>query len=148
MSVDTTRYIVPRSQLPPVPQFGCSASCDANTNTFSQPPLDGSLCTSEIYEWHAQHSPNHPLFQYRVEADDESVTTISYKDAVKAIYRGGWFLRGALEGTGRKVEGRGKRPIIAVIALSGAPALAFKFPSLKKPHPRRIHFVRSHLACS
>ncbi|KAI0759162.1 hypothetical protein BC629DRAFT_1584384 [Irpex lacteus] len=118
MSVDTTRYIVPRGQLPPVPQFGCSASCDANANTFSQPPLDGSLCTSEIYEWHAQHSPNHPLFQYRVQADVESVTTILYKDAVKAIYRGGWFLRGALEGTGRKVEGREKRPIIAVIALS------------------------------
>ncbi|KIK81855.1 hypothetical protein PAXRUDRAFT_806336 [Paxillus rubicundulus Ve08.2h10] len=32
--------------------------------TFTTPPLDGSLCISQIYDFHAYQSPNYPLFRY------------------------------------------------------------------------------------
>ncbi|KAI0085552.1 hypothetical protein BDY19DRAFT_1020953 [Irpex rosettiformis] len=105
--MDPTRYIVRRGQLPPVPQFARGSS-----ETFSRPPLDGSLNISEIYEWHAHHSPNHPLFQYLT--DNGAVLTVSYKDAIQAIYRGGWLLKTALE----HVQAQQKRSIIAVLSLS------------------------------
>ncbi|KAI5992475.1 hypothetical protein EDD15DRAFT_2168052 [Pisolithus albus] len=31
---------------------------------FTTPPLDGSLCISQIYDFHAHHSPDYPLFRY------------------------------------------------------------------------------------
>ena len=106
--MDPTRYVVSRGQFPPVPQFG-----DNPCETFSQPPLDGTLCTSEIYEWHALHSPNHPVFQYL--ADDGTVATIPYKDINQAMYRGGWLFKAAIEHT----RTQRKRPTIAVLSISG-----------------------------
>lgn len=31
---------------------------------FTTPPLDGSLCISQIYDFHAHQSPDYPLFRY------------------------------------------------------------------------------------
>ena len=95
--------------LPPVPQLPCNRCA-----TFSQPPLDGSLCMSEIYEWHARHSPDHPMFQYL--DDGGSTITISFKDAMYAMHRGGRLLRTAVEAA----QLRSKHPIIAALSLSGA----------------------------
>ena len=99
-----------RNSLPPVPKLRDQAA----TATFSQPPLDGSLSTAEIYEWHAQYSPHHPAFQYL--DDDKTIKTITFSDALQAIYRGGWLLRAAME---KVPQATGKRPVIAVVALSG-----------------------------
>ncbi|KAI0691830.1 hypothetical protein BC835DRAFT_1278821 [Cytidiella melzeri] len=106
--MDPSLYITKRGQLPPVPQIHGTSS-----DTFRQPPLDGSLCMAEIYEWHAHNSPNHPVFQYL--EDTGCAATITFKDAIQAIYRGGWLLRAAAE---RHLQLEGMRPTIAVIALS------------------------------
>ena len=109
-SMSLPQVSAPCSRLPSVPQaqFACHP-CD----TFSRPPLDGSLCISELYEWHARNSPNHPLFQYLEE--DGSAATISYKDATRAMHRGGWLLKAAIEAA----QPQSKHPIIAVLSLSG-----------------------------
>ena len=69
---------------------------------------------AEIYEWHARHSPQHPVFQYL--DDDKNLKTITFLDALQAIYRGGWLLRTAMKKTSRTQE---KRSVIAIVALSG-----------------------------
>lgn len=69
---------------------------------------------AEIYEWHARHSPNHPVFQYF--EDDRTIKTITFADTIQAIYRGGWLLRSVMHDC---VEPREKRHIVAVVALSG-----------------------------
>ncbi|EIN05387.1 acetyl-CoA synthetase-like protein [Punctularia strigosozonata HHB-11173 SS5] len=60
------------------------------SKTFSVPPLDGSLTIPEIYDWHAEHSPDHPLFTYNTSATDKVV--ITFKQGVHAIHRAGGFL--------------------------------------------------------
>ncbi|KAF8154617.1 hypothetical protein B0H34DRAFT_783775 [Crassisporium funariophilum] len=48
---------------------------------FSPPPLDGSLSLPEIYDYHRQHNPNHPLFIY----DDQGVIqTVTWLKAAQA----------------------------------------------------------------
>jgi hypothetical protein len=109
--MDTTLYIPERGQLAPVPTL---REPDNSCSTFTQPALDGSLCISEIYEWHAKYSPNHPVFQYL--DDDGTVATINFVDTVKAMHRGGWLLRTAV---GQQTPAQERRPVIAMIALSG-----------------------------
>ena len=40
----------------------------ANSTTFKRPELDTNLTLPELFEYHAKHSPEHPVFVY---ADDE-----------------------------------------------------------------------------
>ncbi|KAJ7596093.1 hypothetical protein C8J56DRAFT_395210 [Mycena floridula] len=61
----------------PTPQGVSSA-------TFTPPPLDGSLSLPEIYDFHALHSPNHPLFVYH---DGISLQTVNWGQAVRAVHR-------------------------------------------------------------
>ncbi|KAJ3572833.1 hypothetical protein NP233_g2821 [Leucocoprinus birnbaumii] len=58
----------------------------ARSTTFTRPPLDQSLTIPEIYAFHAQKSPNHPLFVF---ADDSTGAnrTIYYPEAYAAIQR-------------------------------------------------------------
>lgn len=56
-----------------------------NSRTFHPPPLDGSLSISEIFEFHAAHSPEHPVFIY---ADGPGDTrTILYPEAWRLVKR-------------------------------------------------------------
>ncbi|KAJ6598643.1 hypothetical protein B0H10DRAFT_2085224 [Mycena sp. CBHHK59/15] len=76
--------------------------------TFKPPPLDGSLLLPEIFDHHAQHNPNHPLFRY-VNADS-IVQTISWSDAVRAFHE-------AARIATRLVNpiDSGARPVIAIV---------------------------------
>ncbi|KAJ3522383.1 hypothetical protein NM688_g8882 [Phlebia brevispora] len=62
--------------------------------TFQAPPLDGSLTLPEIYDWHAEHSPEHPLFVYGNE--EGPVHTITWAEAVRGIHRAGRIVRDAV----------------------------------------------------
>ncbi|KAJ7608939.1 hypothetical protein DFH06DRAFT_1376853, partial [Mycena polygramma] len=53
-------------------------------STFHPAPLDLSLSVPELYEYHAEHSPNHPVFVYS-DIGAESPTSISYSEAWKHI---------------------------------------------------------------
>ena len=107
--MDPELYAPRQTLLPPVPRL-----CDVPHDTFKHPPLDGSLCLSQIYEWHAQNSPTHPVFQYL--EDDRSIQTITFRDIFKAINRGGWLLKDAIQKCSPLED---KRKIIAIVALSG-----------------------------
>ncbi|KAH8116797.1 hypothetical protein DFH11DRAFT_1687657 [Phellopilus nigrolimitatus] len=56
-----------------------------NSKTFKLPPLDGSLTIPEIYDWHLDNTPDHPLFVY---SDPEGVEhKILWPAAVRAFHR-------------------------------------------------------------
>ncbi|OCH89652.1 acetyl-CoA synthetase-like protein [Obba rivulosa] len=70
----------------------CRTLQGANSSTWHRPALDGSLTLPELYAWHAEHSPEHPLF---VHADDEKkLHHIYYPEAFRAIRKAAQFSRG------------------------------------------------------
>lgn len=86
------------------------------SETFKQPPLDCTLAIHEIYEWHAVHSPKHPLFVY--EDKPGSTRTITWSEAVRGIHRITRFIRRAV---GPELESRkdGKAPVVSILATLG-----------------------------
>ncbi|KAK0449007.1 NRPS-like enzyme [Desarmillaria tabescens] len=54
--------------------------------TFTRPPLDGSLTYPEIFDYNAQHSPNHPVFQFY---DQDHIQKITWSEVTKAIHAAG-----------------------------------------------------------
>ena len=99
--------------VPPPPQTQALSS-----TTFRPPPLDGSLTLSELYDWHGENTPNHPLFEY-VELDDsesgQSIRNVIYWPQVRtAIHRVAKLVR---ERTG--YNGSGTQPVLATVAASG-----------------------------
>jgi hypothetical protein len=51
---------------------------------FTLPPRDGSLTLPEIFDFHYERNPNHPLFVY---ANTGGVTNVLYSDVVPALHR-------------------------------------------------------------
>jgi len=94
--------------IPPFPQTQVLSS-----TTFTLPPLDGSLTIPEIYDFHLQHSPNHPLYVYSDDSSSECI--IPFRRAVRAIHRAGGIIRTRIE----SFKSLGKRPIIAILAMTG-----------------------------
>ncbi|KAF9497419.1 acetyl-CoA synthetase-like protein [Pleurotus eryngii] len=52
--------------------------------TFKPPPLNGSLTLPEIYDWHLDHSPNHPLFVFH--SADAKLHRISWSQGVQTVH--------------------------------------------------------------
>ncbi|KAJ7153563.1 hypothetical protein C8R43DRAFT_885444 [Mycena crocata] len=77
--------------------------------TFKQPPLDGSLLLPEIFDHHAQQSPNHPLFTYT--EPDGVVQAISWSRAVGAIHRAACITREHVNMDDPEI-----RPVIGIVA--------------------------------
>jgi hypothetical protein len=86
-----------------------------NSTTFTLPPLDGSLTLPEIYDFHLERSPNHPLFVY---ADGfGSTRVILWCEAVRGVHQAGRIVRSRLEV--EQAVPIGGRPVIAILALAG-----------------------------
>ena len=83
--------------------------------TFKQPPVDGSMMVPEMYDWHAKHSPEHPLFVYP--GEDGEVKTIKWGAAIRALHRAGRWLNGFVNGNSMTNTSDG--PLIAILANSG-----------------------------
>lgn len=79
--------------------------------TFKQPPLDGSLLLPEIFDYHAQYSPEHPLFYY-VDVDN-APHTIPWAKAVQAFHKAAQIVR---QQANEAVE---TRPVIGIVASAG-----------------------------
>ncbi|THH28009.1 hypothetical protein EUX98_g6169 [Antrodiella citrinella] len=78
-----------------------------NSKTFRLPPLDGTLNVPELYDWHLEHTPNHPIFVY---ADDEGKEKLMYwPEASRAVHRAGRLVRSRLRKDGPK------RPVVATL---------------------------------
>lgn len=83
------------------------------TTTFTPPPLDGSLTIAEMWDWHAEHSPEHTLFEYS--DDDGKITSIKWPEATRAMHRGGRIVRDLAEA---HPAATGRKPIVAILASS------------------------------
>ncbi|KAI0067832.1 acetyl-CoA synthetase-like protein [Artomyces pyxidatus] len=64
-------------------------------STFRPPLPDGSLAFAEMVEYHAQRSPEHPLFVF---ADSGTTRTITYSEAWRMVKRAATILRGRSPG--------------------------------------------------
>lgn len=104
----------PESVLPPLPsptqKHGVSSA------TFEQPPVDGSLMIPEIYDWHASHSPEHPLFIYP--EDDGHIEMITWAIATRAIHSAGRWLLSLVRNTAF-APNVNTRPLVAILANAG-----------------------------
>ncbi|PCH42383.1 acetyl-CoA synthetase-like protein [Wolfiporia cocos MD-104 SS10] len=80
--------------------------------TYRQPPLDGSLTLPELYEWHAEHSPEHRLFIY-ADANGE-VQHITWKQAAGAVRTSARLIRERVNWT----PGSSESPVVAILASS------------------------------
>lgn len=76
--------------FPPVP-----TPQGVNSKTFVAPPIDGSLTVPQVFDFNAEHSPNHPWAVYEKLADAESselpehdnLDHITYKQLQRGIHR-------------------------------------------------------------
>ncbi|KAK0492011.1 NRPS-like enzyme [Armillaria luteobubalina] len=57
-----------------------------SSSTFTRPPLDGSLTYPEIFDYNAQHSPDHPVFQFY---DQDHIQKITWSEVTRAIHAAG-----------------------------------------------------------
>ncbi|TFK39396.1 acetyl-CoA synthetase-like protein [Crucibulum laeve] len=80
------------------------------SETFSPPPLDGSLTLPELYDWHLEHT-KHRLFTYS--NDDNYTESISWAQAVNAIHAGAVFIKDVLQWRQPEIS-----PVVGIIALS------------------------------
>ncbi|TFK41528.1 hypothetical protein BDQ12DRAFT_720371 [Crucibulum laeve] len=58
-----------------------------NSKTFTPVPPNPLLTILDIYDWHHQHSSQHPFFVYPDDSSDTNTSTILWGDAVQAVYR-------------------------------------------------------------
>ena len=85
------------------------------SDTFKVPPLDGSLTIPEIFDWQAEQSPYHPVYEYAEE--DGSIVSLNYIEVRRAIHRGACLVEDALSAS---VSPRGnKRSIVAIVSNAG-----------------------------
>lgn len=78
--------------------------------TFQPPNLDGSLTLAEIYDWHLDNSPSHPLFMLRP-ANGE-LHTIPWAQGVKSIH-------GAAKYFNTHIGVTQSQTVVAVLAVAG-----------------------------
>ncbi|KAI0073515.1 acetyl-CoA synthetase-like protein [Panus rudis PR-1116 ss-1] len=107
--------------IPPVPQ---TQNLRRSESKFKIPPLDGSLTLPEIYDWHLENSPDHPLFLYGEDAEEGSgrplgdggeVVTLTWRDVVRGIHRAGWAVKRNIENGGWRSD-KDERPMVAILA--------------------------------
>lgn len=82
------------------------------STTFEPPPLDGSLLLPEIFDRHAERSPNHPLFRYLDSYG--GLNTIPWSRAVQAFHKVAHITRQRVD-----AETCGIRPVIGIVAAMG-----------------------------
>lgn len=104
---------VKASLLPSPPQTQALTS-----KTFKSPPLDGSLTLPEMYDWHRDNTPEHPLFVYS--DDDGERTTILWPEAVNAVNRAARITRERMGCDPEKCpDVSAGTPVVAIIAAAG-----------------------------
>ncbi|KAJ8073162.1 hypothetical protein PM082_020031 [Marasmius tenuissimus] len=81
---------------------------------FHRPPLDGSLSIAEIYDWHRENNPHHPIFVYAAGTHDEDVNKVTYSQFSDAYHRAGSLLAGVFD-----IDPNGARddyPVVAILS--------------------------------
>ncbi|KAG7087816.1 hypothetical protein E1B28_013756 [Marasmius oreades] len=80
---------------------------------FISPPMNGSLSIPELFDWHKENNPNHPLFAYSENYEDD-VYRVSYSQFYDAYHRAGAIAAGLF---GLDVSNaHEKRPVVAIFS--------------------------------
>lgn len=95
--------------LPPLPQTQSLKSL-----TFHPPPLDGSLLIPEFFDWHYEHSPDHPIFHYE---DVGTIKTLNWSDFIPAVHRAARFILNTFDLLDMREAMN--RPVIGTLTNSG-----------------------------
>lgn len=118
-----------------------SAQQAVASKTFKPPPLDGSLSMLGMYDWHLDHTPNHPLFQYKARHTTH-IHTILWPEAIRGIHRSARYVQSCIDRITRDLT----KPI------SGPPVIAILGHIGKHSHTssdqQRCFFWDSSLMCS
>ncbi|EGO29034.1 hypothetical protein SERLADRAFT_444920 [Serpula lacrymans var. lacrymans S7.9] len=96
--------------LPALPQTQA-----LDSETFKPPVLDGSLTITEMYDWHFDHTPNHPIFIFPRTADG-ATSTILWPEAVRAIRKAGKITLSRFQE--KDTLSSSRIPVIATLAAS------------------------------
>ena len=106
MSHVTTPATPVIAPIPPLPQTQAK-----NSTTFRVPPLDGSMMLPDIWDWHREYSPKHPVFVYT--QDDGSERVLNWTDVGHGLHRAGLLVRSRLSVSSEE------KPVVAILAASG-----------------------------
>lgn len=128
--------------MPPYPAQHCVPH-----TTFSAPPLEHGLSAPGLYEYHAQHSPDHPVFTY-ADRDTGESHDIPFSEAWDRIGAVADIVSKQLSKPQLHDESSGRmRPVVGILALSGTSTLPITrcFPSADEVGPRRpqLHIPNS-----
>ncbi|KAI8996302.1 acetyl-CoA synthetase-like protein [Trametes punicea] len=92
----------------------------ANSKTFRPVPLDTSLTIPELFEYHAKHSAEHPVFVYV--DDDKQEHVLRYPEVYRAIRKAATISAGHYErmadyyAQAQQGKGENDPPIIGILA--------------------------------
>ena len=86
-----------------------------NKPGYLTPPLDGLLTVSELYDFHYEHNPDHPVFVF---AGSDGLTHLTFRQVVPAAHNAARFVARAV---GLDLEGAldHHRPTVAILAETG-----------------------------
>jgi acyl-CoA synthetase (AMP-forming)/AMP-acid ligase II len=87
-----------------------------NSDTFRVPHAlaDDSLALPELYDWHSENSPRHPLFVF--EDGPGSIRTIFWPEAVRATHTAAYRVSSVIDNDS---SSRGYTPVIAILSATG-----------------------------
>ena len=84
--------------------------------TFALPQLDGSLTLPELFEWHSQNSPKHPLYVF--EDKPGVLRTIFWGEVIHGLNRAARLCAEAIGG--ETVKDSKNAPVIAILGSLGS----------------------------
>jgi hypothetical protein len=84
---------------------------------YNQPPIDGSLTIPEVFDWHAEHNPQYPLFVY---PDDDTLKYITMEETAHGMHRAARHYACHFTSLGHPPAVRDS-PVVALFALTGEP---------------------------
>ncbi|KAJ2971705.1 hypothetical protein NUW54_g12443 [Trametes sanguinea] len=86
----------------------------ANSTTWTPPPFYGSMTIPELYAFHAEKSPEHPIFAYHDEQGE--VHKLRYKEVFPAIRKAASFVARHVPSP----KDDAKDSILGVLAVAGS----------------------------
>ena len=104
----------------PLPLSDVPRTQALTSTTFQPPPLDGTLGIPELFDWHGDHSPNHPLFVYT--NSDGANVSITWLDAVRAIHKAGHLIRTLAN---KSSSTYARRLVFGIVASNGVSLLPY-----------------------
>ena len=91
-----------------------TAQQGANSTTWTRPPLYGPLTVPELYAFHAEKSPHHPVIVY--DDEDGNVQTLYHKDVFGGIRKAAKYVSERLP---RPVIDGGEHVTVGILAVTG-----------------------------